>query len=1068
MTPPKYFSGGIAHTSTSAIDIIPKTNLNLSISDLGNKCYTARVINNAIQDDALTTSLLEDTGKNAAGKSRKILKAALLLAIITLITCTGTGCSVINRMTYGARFEEGLSNRVKDNSDLKSLIREISFGTPEEIIEAVLEAEKYGYEARHAIPYMVGVKRRGKAPEAAATIDSILKKIGPNSQYRYPELIEHLSYDDDFGKIVGSMAHDELVGRGEGAIPYLIGYLDKWIFFSGLSEEDDSIDGALEVLRDLGIKAEKAVPTLVKYYTSKDLQYYRRGILSAIVGIGYHKEYRGLYFSLLRHGTKSDYSHVRKDAVLWMTKLFATIKDEKEFSSLMPQLFGAIVTDIYHSTSKGTRYVEEVMKESELPMRLVFEDYLKRIKEGDSQYIDSRKLKFHYYLNRGYGSGLKSIGDSATESLLQITENEGAYEDGYKEKAIIALGKTGDIRGIPSFLNMLKNRPLSKETKREILSFRDPVFSLISRAFLAVQMSPNNFDSVLEKTIQYFLQNFLGKGMHSEDDNAYKVVQEIIKMHSEYQRARVYAKKKIPVQASAKYLSRAEYLIKELNDDLRDKAWIGFDGYGIPPYRQAYELGQIGPVNEHVIPTLIRTLGHYDWFAVPSRSAEALGLIGKPALPDVMLALFHKDSKVRSYAMEALKAMGENALESEFIIDLLLSNAPETPGVSQAYASITKNSNKASRIVNALEYDYDGTGGGVEALVKLGPTIAPHLIRALEHKNARVRLGVVKALVDMKIEVDESMPALIKLLKDLDTKISRSAAREIKGYGKLARNYGPELVAVYSDKLDLNTRADLMWSLDEIDYRGYDLIDLAIDQLTVYSPEPIPNDLHGLIRSRSASILGKIGLLKLDKVTPHLKKALIDEDDRVRDSARKALKALNQNFSVVNELEREYADVFKLIESGQDDDQISDALANIPWEELGQLVDDLDSHQWTVREKAARTLGELKVRDGLIVRNLMRMAAEKVKKTIRHPYYFVGVPEEREIVDWDATRRLQSTAKNAIINIGLPAVPVLLGYLGDEEISAGKGEVELQLKIQILKNARNEMQKNGKKSLHVK
>ena len=238
------------------------------------------------------------------------------------------------------------------------------------------------------------------------------------------------------------------------------------------------------------------------------------------------------------------------------------------------------------------------------------------------------------------------------------------------------------------------------------------------------------------------------------------------------------------------------------------------------PYHATMALGGIGPAAIDAVPVLIERLnGKYF-----TSSAEALGKIGpaaKSAVPLMIKAL--KDS--------------DNDRFKEIVLSALSGIGPEVAGVM--------------------------------------PTIIHY---AMNDEFTDVRAHTAEVLGELGPDVKKVIPTLIKMLKDKEPWVHRSAAIELGKMGPAAKRAAPALVKALRVK-------------DE------DICEAISEAIILIKPDPgeiIPG-LAKILRSKysnarkaAAVTIGKFGLEAAGAV-PALIQALSDKKDRVRAAAAEAL-----------------------------------------------------------------------------------------------------------------------------------------------------------------------------------
>ena len=218
----------------------------------------------------------------------------------------------------------------------------------------------------------------------------------------------------------------------------------------------------------------------------------------------------------------------------------------------------------------------------------------------------------------------------------------------------------------------------------------------------------------------------------------------------------------------------------------------------------AQALGKIGPEASKSVTALIKALeglkpecyinkyssGCNKDSLTSNQISNALGKIGKSAVPDLIEALDHNDNNVRQYAAIALGNIGPDAKDS---ISMLIKTIEKERGVA------------------------------TNALVKIGkPAVIP-LVKALDSNSWQIREGALVALsligpIDKDLsnqlhgeyyrtlpisEANIAVPKLIKALEDKNKNIQRDAAATLANIGPGAKAAVPALIKAlgYNDKI---------------------------------------------------------------------------------------------------------------------------------------------------------------------------------------------------------------------------------------------------------------------------
>jgi len=186
-----------------------------------------------------------------------------------------------------------------------------------------------------------------------------------------------------------------------------------------------------------------------------------------------------------------------------------------------------------------------------------------------------------------------------------------------------------------------------------------------------------------------------------------------------------------------------------------------------------------------------------------------------------------------------------------------------------------------------LKEPCDGAGAfAATELGRLGPkarSAAPHLLAALKHSDAQVRLNAASALGHVGAHTEETVNALIGLLKDdPEREIRRSAAGALGRIGPAAKSAIPALrEALKGDGGGWWVAADALGKVG-----GADVVHALTEALTSTDAE---------IRLTAIRRLGDLGTVAKPAVEALQKARRDDPRENNRNAAAEALRKINSD-----------------------------------------------------------------------------------------------------------------------------------------------------------------------------
>ncbi|AFY52770.1 HEAT repeat-containing protein [Rivularia sp. PCC 7116] len=314
------------------------------------------------------------------------------------------------------------------------------------------------------------------------------------------------------------------------------------------------------------------------------------------------------------------------------------------------------------------------------------------------------------------------------------------------------------------------------------------------------------------------------------------------------------------------------------------------------------------------------------------------------------------------------------------------------------------------------------------------PEIFDKLLKKLQSKDAKIRVGALSLLSDFEKKSPLVVPSVIKALQDEDPTVRSIAARLL---GRIETKNQSELVAqalikALQDK-NPTVRSNAADSLDDIEITNK-------SGVVVPALIKVLQDKNATVRSKAASALHRISILDseasaLSKQIPALIKALEDEDVQVRSYAIKTLGNLKKEAASL---------VPKFIQALQEDNS---AIRQAAAEALGDIgdkaavkplikaLDDKDSMVSVFAAGALRRIG-----DKAAVKPLIKALNDKDSMVRWGAAVALGnlgdetavKPLIKTLDDEDATvRRLSLIALGRLGKKAAPALPRIIEALKD-------------------------------------
>jgi HEAT repeat protein len=316
-------------------------------------------------------------------------------------------------------------------------------------------------------------------------------------------------------------------------------------------------------------------------------------------------------------------------------------------------------------------------------------------------------------------------------------------------------------------------------------------------------------------------------------------------------------------------LSRAALLqaLSNKHPDVREEAALQLEG--VPETADA------------ALPLLAPLLGdRYE--DVRNAASQAMGGMGKKAVPYLTKALGDKKPMVRLHAARALGLIGGDARVAGPAVANLLGDKDERVrrSASDALRAIRP---KDRKVVVALVETFKGADPAIrdtaiDTLGHIGPAAAtaiPALLEMLKKPGGSLRMRVTTALGRIGAP---AVSTLITLLDHEDVVVRAQAALALGKIGPEANRAAPKLISLLKDHQP-GVRRSAARSLGRLRVRSIEVCPLLIG---------LTSDKSQVVRKAAARALGDLGASAASAI-PALEKLLSDENREVRRSARRAL-----------------------------------------------------------------------------------------------------------------------------------------------------------------------------------
>ena len=309
----------------------------------------------------------------------------------------------------------------------------------------------------------------------------------------------------------------------------------------------------------------------------------------------------------------------------------------------------------------------------------------------------------------------------------------------------------------------------------------------------------------------------------------------------------------------------------------------------------ARALGWLGPAARETVPILAKLLRPDDRFDERSRdqAAWALGRIGAPAVPDLVVALSDTSKETRVSALKALSMIGpEAAVAHEVVHPLTRDDAPKVRELAVTVLRLSRYPQQKLlpiAIERLSDTDTNVRAAARTALARLDPTIvvAP-LEVVVKSESDRAIQSAAEVLSRLGEPANATTPSLVDALERKESPETRSAL--VRALGRLGLpSFDPLVTRIEQSQLDESRINAFMLALAAI---GDTAVPDLISALDRQSPS---------VRLTAATALAEIGPPAASTSASALTGLLHDDDDRVRAASARALGALGEASPLTND-----------------------------------------------------------------------------------------------------------------------------------------------------------------------
>lgn len=287
------------------------------------------------------------------------------------------------------------------------------------------------------------------------------------------------------------------------------------------------------------------------------------------------------------------------------------------------------------------------------------------------------------------------------------------------------------------------------------------------------------------------------------------------------------------------------------------------------------------------------TLKSPDW-RQRALAVDALAKLGKVSVPYLIQALSDDEPVVRGKAVEALGELGSYAKDAVPQIRNLLNDKSElvqfysTHALKQiqypkkislqSFRILSKEAKIKEILENCSFYNRENLNLAQNILTEIGPTTIPHIIKSLRIGDLPTRNIAIFMLGEFGSAANDAVPELINCLGDRSLFIRGASIKALSSIGDSAV---PSLIKVFEFSNDETVNQCAASSLIEIGKPAVPHLIKALKSTDIYT------------RMASAYVLAEIGT-DAENSIPALEKALLDENEDVRQAASYALKKIRR------------------------------------------------------------------------------------------------------------------------------------------------------------------------------
>jgi HEAT repeat protein len=259
----------------------------------------------------------------------------------------------------------------------------------------------------------------------------------------------------------------------------------------------------------------------------------------------------------------------------------------------------------------------------------------------------------------------------------------------------------------------------------------------------------------------------------------------------------------------------------------------------------------------------------------------------RKAITQLVARLKDTDPFVRAASARALAMLPPNPEIAAPIFQKALADADETTTHYMLDAIAAQGAAAVPRLIKALQYQ-PLRGEVAQILGRIGPPAAPataELAKLVGDEDPNVSIEAAHALANIGPGAKGGVPALAAALENPQSQARHAAAFALGNIGKDASAGVPALVKVIKGNDD-SLSLLCAWAIVQIQGATPRTAAEVVPELVIGLESPLPPS-----RRMAAETLGALGK-SAKTAAPQLQRAAKDEDERVREAATKALKAI--------------------------------------------------------------------------------------------------------------------------------------------------------------------------------